>query len=111
MAQRQAQISYKLEVDATSFEPQPKVESAIVQIHPLIRNRNSRVDACLEKIVRLAFSTRRKTIANSLKSFVPVEVIKCANIDPKCRAETLAITDYERLTGKMLDASLDKNCL
>ena len=44
MAQRQAHISYKFEVSAASFSPQPKVESAIVQFRPLETKKNPEID-------------------------------------------------------------------
>ncbi len=103
MAQRKARISYKFEVDTASFSPEPKVQSAVVQIRPNIYETEKSIDLCLEKIVRMAFSTRRKTIANSLKNFVPTGVIEELDIDPKNRAENLTISEYERLAHRMLE--------
>jgi len=103
MAQRQAHISYKFEVSASSFSPQPKVESAIVQFKPLDIKRNPEIDVYFEKIVRLAFSTRRKTLTNSLKTLIPTDAIKQADVDPKSRAENLTIAEYEKLALKALE--------
>ena len=103
MAQRQAHISYKFEVSAASFSPQPKVQSAVVRFQPINNTKNPEIDVYFEKIVRLAFATRRKTLTNSLKSLIPSDVIKQAEIDPKSRAEDLTITEYERLALKTLE--------
>jgi 16S rRNA (adenine1518-N6/adenine1519-N6)-dimethyltransferase len=103
MAQRQAHISYKFEVNAASFSPQPKVQSAVIRFQPIDDKKNPEIDVYFEKIVRLAFATRRKTLANSLKSLIPTDVIKQAEIDPKSRAENLTIAEYERLALKTLE--------
>ena len=103
MAQRQAHISYKFEVNAASFSPQPKVQSAVVRFQPINNTKNPEIDVYFEKIVKLAFATRRKTLTNSLKSLIPSDVIKQAEIDPKSRAEDLTIAEYERLALKTLE--------
>ena len=105
MAQRQAQISYKFEVNAASFSPQPKVQSAVIRFQPIDDKKNPEIDVYFEKIVKLAFATRRKTLANSLKSLIPTDVIKRAGIDPKSRAENLTIAEYERLALETLEVS------
>ncbi len=105
MAQRQADITYKFEVSAASFSPPPKVESAIVQFQSLDVKRNPKIDVYFEKIVRLAFSTRRKTLTNSLRNLLPADVIEQADIDPRSRAENLTIEEYEKLALKALEVS------
>ena len=65
--------------------------------------KNPKIDASFEKVVRLAFSTRRKTLSNSLKSLIPTYVIEQAGIDPKSRAENLTIVEYEKLALKTLE--------
>jgi len=86
-------------VPKESFDPQPKIESAILYLktkkEPLVQNSK-----LLEYIVKLAFSQRRKTLKNCLKSILDQPHTK---IDLSQRAEMLSLenfvtlmNDYER---------------
>ena len=61
-------------VPKESFDPQPKIESAILYLKtksaPLVQNLQP-----LEEIVKLAFSQRRKTLKNCLKSVLDLSLI------------------------------------
>jgi len=50
------------------------------------------------KLVQAAFSQRRKTISNSLKSLLDRDTIIACGIDPRMRAENLALADYAKLS-------------
>ena len=79
-----------------AFRPPPKVESAVVRLVPL--KEAPACDAALfEKIVREAFSARRKTLRNAL----PLEPqdYEELGIDPKLRPENLSPADYVRITN------------
>jgi len=54
------------------------------------------------EIVQTAFSQRRKTIANSLKSIIATETIQSAGIDSRNRAENLSLRDYASLTQAVI---------
>ncbi len=79
------------------FTPPPKVESAVIRC-----TRNGRAAlACDERrftqVVKMAFSTRRKTLRNALKGLnLPSEVTADALFDR--RAEELSVADFEHLT-------------
>ena len=86
-------------VPKESFEPQPKIESAILYLktrtEPLVKNPK-----LLEEIVKVAFSQRRKTLKNCLKSIINQSQTE---IDLSQRAEMLSIekfitlmNDYEK---------------
>lgn len=78
-----------------AFRPPPKVESAIVRLVPLAEKLPC--DAALfEKIVREAFSARRKTLRNALP-LAPGDY-EALGLDPRLRPENLAPTDYVRIT-------------
>ena len=79
-----------------AFRPPPKVESALVRLTPLAE-KPARDEAMLEKIVREAFSARRKTLRNAL----PLEPgdYQALGIDPKLRPENLSPADYLRITN------------
>ena len=85
-----------------AFKPAPKVWSSVVRLEfgpPAVRIADR---ALFEKVVRAAFSQRRKTLANSLKGLVPrpAEVLDGAAIDPRRRAETLTLEELARLTNQ-----------
>ena len=95
MVQWQCETSALFDVPASAFSPQPKVESAIVQLKP---RPASSVDRSLSKtllqVVTAAFTQRRKTLRNSLSNIVGPEQMEKLGIDPKARAEVLDIDDY-----------------
>jgi 16S rRNA (adenine1518-N6/adenine1519-N6)-dimethyltransferase len=63
-------------------------------------------DGRFKKVVRAAFSHRRKTVLNSLAGSLPLldrqlilTVLNQCGINPVMRAETLSIDDFLRLTS------------
>ncbi|NLX62747.1 MAG: 16S rRNA (adenine(1518)-N(6)/adenine(1519)-N(6))-dimethyltransferase RsmA [Tissierellia bacterium] len=90
-------------VPKTVFMPQPKVDSAVIKL--TIKEAATDVDRKLFfRIVKAAFSQRRKTIVNSLsnkelgldKEQVR-ELLEKSNISPKARAEDLKIEDFIKI--------------
>lgn len=87
------------------FHPKPKVDSAILNFTPLL---NPRADVGNENIfrgvVKAAFSMRRKTLANCLKSAectkgVELELLlNACDIDGRRRGETLSLEEFARLS-------------
>jgi len=77
-------------VPKESFVPQPKIESSIIYLktrdNPLTENTK-----LLEKIVKVSFSQRRKTLKNCLKSILSQEQTE---IDLSQRAEMLSIENF-----------------
>jgi len=98
----------KFIVPKEAFHPAPKVDSAVVHITmretPLITGEDEEL---FFKVVRTAFSQRRKTLTNSLKSFGSAvgEVLTTAGIDPKRRPETLSIDEFARV-ARLLKSGL-----
>ncbi len=82
-------------VPPESFEPAPKVDSAIVYLKPLVSSKVKNVEI-FEKIVKTAFSQRRKTLRNCLKSLLTQEQ---TDIDLSLRAETLGVDEFVTLTN------------
>jgi 16S rRNA (adenine1518-N6/adenine1519-N6)-dimethyltransferase len=97
MAQRKSSIEYQFEVDKHSFEPIPKVQSAVVRFLKKEYIVSPDLEKHMDGIVRSAFSTRRKTIENSLRKICNVESLIKAGIDPRDRAENIPIASYEAL--------------
>ena len=81
-----------------AFRPPPKVDSAVVRLVPL-PEKPACDEMALEKIVREAFSARRKTLRNAL----PLEPADYARlgIDPQLRPENLAPPDYVRIAARL----------
>lgn len=94
-------------VSKAAFFPKPKVDSMVVELnfenpYPI----RASDDASFKKVVRAAFSHRRKTVLNSLAGSLPLldrQVILTSlnqcGINPIMRAETLSIDDFLRLTS------------
>ena len=80
-------------VPRESLNPQPKIESAILYLKikstPLVQNIKP-----LEEIVKLAFSQRRKTLKNCLKSVLDQSQTQ---IDLSQRAEMLSLDSFVTL--------------
>ena len=80
-------------VPKESFDPQPKIESAILYLktkkQSLVQNSKP-----LEEIVKIAFSQRRKTLKNCLKSVLNQSQ---TDIDLSQRAEMLSIENFVTL--------------
>ena len=86
------------EVPPYAFEPAPKVNSAILRLQPSLQF-DEQIDSFTqyEKLVRQAFSQRRKTLKNTLKNTCSAEQIEQAGLSPTQRAEELSISDFVHL--------------
>jgi len=84
-------------VAAGAFRPPPKVDSAVVRMVPL-RERIRCDEAVFERIVREAFSARRKILRNALP-LGPQDYAELG-IDPGLRPENLAPADYVRIARR-----------
>jgi len=94
------------------FSPAPSVDSSFLKLEfketlPL----GSNDERMLFKIIRNAFSQRRKKLHNSLEGIVPKEALheffQLRTIDPGARAETLHLNDFIAL-AKFLKKKIKK---
>jgi 16S rRNA (adenine1518-N6/adenine1519-N6)-dimethyltransferase len=90
----------KFFVSRNSFSPPPEVDSAVVHFEvsprPLYKLKNE--DFFL-RLIKTAFSQRRKTIYNSLKSFKGIrEALIRAGIDLRQRPEDLKIEEFIKIS-------------
>lgn len=84
------------------FHPVPKVDSMIVRLMPHTTLPYIANDVVLfEKLVKQAFSQRRKTLANTLKPFFTKAELIALDIDPELRPENLAIAQYAHLSNSI----------
>ncbi|MCX5833990.1 MAG: 16S rRNA (adenine(1518)-N(6)/adenine(1519)-N(6))-dimethyltransferase RsmA, partial [Deltaproteobacteria bacterium] len=97
-----------LNVPPQCFYPRPRVESAVVRME--IRRRplvDVEDDALLLTVIRSAFSKRRKTLMNNLKTSSRIglrdetilRILEGLGIDPARRAETLTPEDFAHLSN------------
>jgi 16S rRNA (adenine1518-N6/adenine1519-N6)-dimethyltransferase len=86
-----------------AFRPVPKVHSALVRLRFHPPDPPAKNPPVFAGLVRAAFNHRRKTLANSIKSFavavkVPVpDVLGKAGLDPRRRPEMLTLAEWIRL--------------
>jgi 16S rRNA (adenine1518-N6/adenine1519-N6)-dimethyltransferase len=100
----------ELHVPPEAFWPRPDVHSVVVKLIPLRSPKVYISDEVLyRKIVRAAFSSRRKMLANYLLSIFPKEkveeILKGSEIDRKRRAETLSLEEFGRLVQSAFKVS------
>ena len=113
MAQYYCAVENLFEVPPESFEPAPKVDSAIVRLTPH-KHLPHPADNLgkLEILVKTAFSQRRKTLRNSLKNLGLDEAQLSAmagltNLDLGKRAENLSLADYVQLCNTLWPTNQD----
>jgi 16S rRNA (adenine1518-N6/adenine1519-N6)-dimethyltransferase len=95
MVQNRCEVSALFDVPARAFDPVPKVDSAFVRLQPRSEPLSGiQLQAALDKIVRQAFSLRRKTLRNSLRTLITAEQLLSAGVDPGLRAEQLELEQF-----------------
>ena len=92
-------------VGPESFDPPPRVESAVVRVIPRQPDFVITDQAAFDRVVAVAFSQRRKTLANALKTLMNADAIRAADIDPSLRAEMLPPEAFARLTTVYLSGN------
>ena len=96
-----------VKVPKTVFMPQPKIDSAVIKLE--LKKDLPDVDReKFFKIVKAAFSKRRKTIINALSTYgfdIDKEIIKNALVEsgirPDERAENISIEDFIKLSTNL----------
>lgn len=105
----EAEISFI--VPKNVFIPKPNVDSAVLLLtrreKPLVEVDDPKA---FEQFVQLAFTQRRKTLWNNIRNYYKdgeaeqdelSEAFEQAEIDPKRRAETLTVFEFEKLFNKI----------
>ena len=92
-----------IDVPPESFDPAPKVDSAVVRMIPL-KHRIGKADDFehFAKLVKLAFHQRRKTIRNNLKELAGDDDLQAVGISPQDRAEHIAPEKYVELSNYLV---------
>lgn len=98
MAQYYCRVEPLFIVGPGSFNPPPKVDSAIVRLVPHTELPYPAQDVkMLEQVVRSAFSMRRKTLRNTLKNLIDADQLIALGIDPSLRPERITLPEYVRI--------------
>jgi len=98
LAQYHCEVTHLFNVPPNAFKPIPKVQSAVVRLKPLQQKPFEDVNSfALSNATRLAFSQRRKTLRNNLKSVIDVDRLKDIEINPEDRAEVLTLKQFVKL--------------
>ncbi len=91
-----------------AFNPPPKIDSLVLSFIPRAEPRVDPGDELLfKKLVKGAFTQRRKTLRNSLlaSGFKATDIdaaLPLAGVDPGCRGETLSLPQFSALTRAFL---------
>nr|Q31F24.1 RecName: Full=Ribosomal RNA small subunit methyltransferase A; AltName: Full=16S rRNA (adenine(1518)-N(6)/adenine(1519)-N(6))-dimethyltransferase; AltName: Full=16S rRNA dimethyladenosine transferase; AltName: Full=16S rRNA dimethylase; AltName: Full=S-adenosylmethionine-6-N', N'-adenosyl(rRNA) dimethyltransferase [Hydrogenovibrio crunogenus XCL-2] len=100
MIQYTCETEYLLTVGPENFTPPPKVDSAIVRLRPFEKRPFQAIDdKDFAKLVKQAFSQKRKTLRNNLKGFLNDEQIEACGLDPSVRAEKVPVEAFVLLSN------------
>lgn len=96
-----------IEVPPESFDPAPKVDSAVVRMIP-VKHRIGKAEDFehFAKLVKLAFHQRRKTIRNNLKELAGDDDLQAVGINPQDRAEHIAAKKYVELSNYLVQKAV-----
>jgi 16S rRNA (adenine1518-N6/adenine1519-N6)-dimethyltransferase len=91
-----AETERLFDVPPDAFQPPPQVTSTVARIR-LRRDPAFVVDARFARVVQTAFSQRRKTLRNALRTELDSATIEACGVDPSTRPETLTPAQFAQL--------------
>jgi len=94
-------ITKLFNVPPGSFNPPPKVMSAIVRLVPTTQAIPAVNPALFEFVVRISFAQRRKTLRNNLKQILSTEQLDSLTIDLTRRPEQLSLLEFIELSNTL----------
>ncbi len=96
-----------IDVPPESFDPAPKVDSAVVRMIPVKHRIGEAQDfGHFARLVKQAFAQRRKTIRNNLKGMAADEDLQAVGINPQDRAEHIAPELYVKLSNYLVQQAV-----
>ena len=100
MLQYRFWLEWLIDVPPESFDPAPKVDSAVVRLIPKPPEARLACDQVkLAAVVQQAFSQRRKMLRNTLKGMADEAALVAVGIEPTWRAEDVSVDAYVRLAN------------
>lgn len=112
MVQYAATVARAFDVGRHAFVPAPEVDSTILHLIPYEKRPiQAQSDAVLRRVVKAAFSQRRKTLRNSLSSLgcdkaLIKQALEAAGIEDSRRAETLSVAEFVALADTFYEGGL-----
>lgn len=112
MVQYAATVARAFDVGRHAFVPAPEVDSTILHLIPYEKRPiQAQSDAVLRRVVKAAFSQRRKTLRNSLSSLgcdkaLIRQALEAAGIEDSRRAETLSVAEFVALANAFYEGGL-----
>ncbi len=112
MVQYAATVARAFDVGRHAFVPAPEVDSTILHLIPYEKRPiQAQSDAVLRRVVKAAFSQRRKTLRNSLSSLgcdkaLIRQALEAADIEDSRRAETLSVAEFVALADAFYEGGL-----
>lgn len=112
MVQYAATVARAFDVGRHAFVPAPEVDSTILHLIPYEKRPiQAQSDAVLRRVVKAAFSQRRKTLRNSLSSLgcdkaLIKQALEAASIEDSRRAETLSAAEFVALADAFYEGGL-----
>lgn len=96
------EVDALFDVDPLAFDPPPAVVSSVVRLRPLPQPFAIQDRDALSALVATAFSQRRKTLRNAVKSLADEDDLDAVSIDPGLRPENIAIPQWIALSNHLL---------
>ena len=93
------EVEYLFEVQEKSFQPPPKVKSAVIRLLPKTKPMIMKSEKEFFLLVKTAFNQRRKKLRNAVKNLFDAAILEDNLFDK--RAEDLTIQQFAELTFKM----------
>ncbi len=96
----QLEVVPLFEVTPDAFTPPPKVMSSVIRMRPFPHDRfDIQDEQTLGKIVKQAFSRRRKTLRNALQGLASEAEIEAAGLESGKRPEQIPVDGWIRLAN------------
>jgi len=99
LAQAFFNVEYLFEVSEHSFQPPPKVKSAVIRLKPKSEYVAMRSEESFFKLVKAAFNQRRKTLRNAVRDLFDAKILGDDLFNK--RAEQLSVHQFAELTFAM----------
>lgn len=103
MLQYLCDTEYLFDVPPEAFDPPPKVMSSIIRLMPKKDPLPLKDKVFFEKLVKQAFSQRRKTLHNVLKDLATDEDLENVGLSCSARSETVSVESFVNLSNYLHD--------
>ena len=101
LAQATCSACVAMRVPPEAFWPPPQIHSAVVSLVPHREQPAPALLASLERLTAAAFGQRRKMLRGALRGLGGESLLESAGIEPSRRAETLSISEFLALAGRV----------